>query len=59
MNIHVAEYLHRDIKPNNILVTEDGIPKITDFGIAKPRGELNQTPACGVYKYMSPEFFNG
>lgn len=57
---HSAGVIHRDIKPQNIMLTADGMVKITDFGIAKLRqpdsGEtVTQGGQGGTLKYMSPE----
>lgn len=57
--IHAQHVYHRDIKPDNILVTQELIPKITDFGIAKrPLSELTgPLEILGTPAYMAPEAF--
>lgn len=58
---HTKKVVHRDISPQNILVSFDGAVKITDFGIAKAASRSHETVA-GVLKgkiaYMSPEQAN-
>ena len=60
---HDAGIVHRDLKPSNVLFTADGIPKITDFGLAKRLdSDSRQTETgqiMGSPSYMAPEQARG
>ncbi len=59
---HGAGVLHRDVKPENILVTDDDFAYLVDFGIARAAADPGLTrvgTTVGTYKYMAPERFTG
>ena len=59
---HKNNIIHRDIKPHNIIITEDGVAKVTDFGIAKAVSNSTITAfgkTIGSVHYFSPEHARG
>ena len=52
---HAQGVLHRDLKPANVLIDEDGLIRITDFGIAIARDENAHHELAGTPAYMAPE----
>lgn len=59
---HARALVHRDIKPQNIMLTQDGTAKVTDFGIAKGLSDTTLTDVgfgMGTVHYISPEQARG
>ena len=68
-NIHSCGIVHLDVKPANILITEEGEPALADFGVAhiakQPSSghfdvqEILMTIGCGTGLYISPDMYSG
>ena len=56
--IHALEYVYRDLKPENVLITAFGFVKLCDFGFAK-RVEDRTYTQCGTPDYVAPEMLKG
>ena len=59
---HKQAVIHRDIKPQNIIMTADNVLKVTDFGIARATSQsttINSSSTIGTVHYLSPEQARG
>jgi serine/threonine-protein kinase len=57
---HAEGIVHRDVKPNNVMITADGTPRVVDFGIGRatgrdPRFVTDPGSVLGTFGYMAPE----
>jgi diguanylate cyclase (GGDEF)-like protein len=52
---HRARLVHRDIKPDNILISPDGRAHVIDFGLAVRPGDLDEASTAGTLRYSAPE----
>jgi serine/threonine-protein kinase len=59
---NLLNVVHRDVSPQNILISYEGMVKMVDFGVARARGNLHQTSVGqikGKFAYMAPEQVDG
>ncbi|KAL4154692.1 hypothetical protein PRNP1_006808 [Phytophthora ramorum] len=57
--LHSLNILHRDVKPENVILDEKGYPRLTDLGISVQTANLRFQSRSGTVSYMAPEIFRG
>ena len=57
--VHAANIVHRDVKPENIILRDHSSPVLVDFGVAVISGQHHRLPAAGTRNYMPPEQIRG
>jgi serine/threonine-protein kinase len=57
--VHACGLLHRDLKPDNIILADDGRPRLVDFGLAVALGSDALANVSGTFAYMAPEQARG
>lgn len=58
-DIHSYGIIHRDIKPNNVMIDKEGVVKIYDFGLSRSNDRAKTANVIGTPPFMAPELFRG